>query len=251
MSKRGRVPALYELVRDRPRTGPFAAPGSRYVDRIEEPEEDESLLSPGRIVRVPVGYFFVAAAIVVIVGIGGYILGESRARAELELIKERAAQQGIENLIIDPLTQQPERQATNQVSPSIDRTAGVSTGGPRTGGVTPPVERPLIIDSWDDDPREPDLNYFHVAHLPRSEADRAATYLAARGVPTARLPRERGGSCDVVVLQGLARGELGSEQRRELEQRVKRIGRDYKREANGPTDFADLYLRKHVAPGAG
>lgn len=239
---------MYELVRDRPRTGPFAAPGSRYVDRIEEPDEDESLLSPGRIVRVPVGYFFVAAAVVVVVGIGGFILGESRARAELERIKDRAAQQGIDNLIVDPLTQPGEQQASNQVSPSIERQPRVSQNGSGTGTAEPGLERPLLVDSWDEDPREADLNYFHVAHLPRSEAERAATYLAARGIPTARLPRERGGSCDVVVLQGFARGELGSAERRELEQRVKRIGRDYKREADGPTDFADLYLRKHVVP---
>jgi len=49
----------------------------------------------------------------------------------------------------------------------------------------------------------------------------------------------------VVVLEPFAPDEVGSTRARQLEARIKRLGREYKRDHGGATDFESAYMKKY------
>ena len=90
------------------------------------------------------------------------------------------------------------------------------------------------------------LNYLIAATLPRDEGEKAAQFLASRGLEIALVPVDNQGSrWVVVVLQGVAAKDLGGPAARNLEQRLQSLGREYK-QMKGPTVFNDPWWKKHT-----
>ena len=242
MAKR-RGPALYELVRVRPRGGPFAEGTPQYAPREDEPEDQSGTWWMGsRIIRLPVGYVFLAIGLGIVLLFGGYFVGYQVRDREISGERTRDARadlDGISDPTLDNVPPQP------GLLDGLNGRGGAenrASEAQNAGGARP---NPYLIDDWMDDPRTSGMNYFIVATQPPEEADRAAEFLAERGLEVVRLPVDNGGLAMVVVLEGFAPGETTSSRKRQLEARIKRLGREYQRDHGGGTDFESAYLRKY------
>src|SRR5690242_19982454 len=92
MSKKTAQPALYEMMRGRPG-------GSAPPPVMEQPEAESSpfagfdfsqWLSPGRTVRLPVGYMFLIAALAVVLIWFAYMVGAKRGQTIAKLSSDEA-----------------------------------------------------------------------------------------------------------------------------------------------------------------
>lgn len=280
MAKSNRGPALYELIADRGGRGERAPvtvhtrvpparssepearpePASQPVPVEEAPSERlPVVLRPGHAVRMPVGYIWLAAAVIIAVGIGGYSIGFNQAQTQMEEQLEQR-QQAEWASIKDP-TLTPSETQTSRPRPSASEPAGLPTrsqpsavGANRPARVSGPAgattsaaggARLVKVGPGDPDPRTEGLNYFVVCHWRVEEADAAAEFLASHGVAAARLLPNNRGLANVIALEGFTADELRSGRHRELEQEIKRLGRLYVQEHNGPGDFSDLYPQKY------
>lgn len=233
-------------------------------------EHAESWLAPSKTYRVPGGYILIAGVAVVAIAVGAYSLGFNVSQQQKE---EADAQQHRDQLsnINDPTlnTGSGQVSGTRTISPPqstptrdpgsvpptrsnaganrpIDLSAASEpaqrrpTGG-STGRITGYKQGPN-----DPDPRTAELNYFILASfLQPEEADKAVDFFAANGVAAARLKPNNRGLCTLVALEGFPSGETRSETALEYKANLLRLGRDYRRNHGGGTDFSDLYLKKH------
>lgn len=240
MARGRRGPTLYELIRD-PRTmspgprhttptapsTPPSVPAHTPIAPCGGADDGPNWLSPGRSVRIPVGYLFLFVAIGVGLLFGGYWLGHTRAAQAYD--RDRAA-----------------RNADLLGEPVQDPLGSPAPVGNRVGGnqpVSPPV-RPTGAAAvpTGGDPRVSGLNYYIVATLTEPEARRAAEFLAANGVAAAALPANNG-RYEVVALRGFSASEIRSRDAATYKSNIQRLGRIYKAEHRG-VDFADLYPKK-------
>ena len=199
---------------------------------------------------LPVGYIFLAIGLAIALLFVGYFLGyavrDREIRAE-QSENARADLAGIEDPTLQGVEERPG--LIDDLGEPGRRTAGTGASGGGAGddgGASGERrENPLMLDDWMADPRASEMNYFIVATQPPEEANRIASFLADRGLEVARLPVDNRGLAVVVVLEGFEPGELGSARARELEARIKRLGREYKRDAGGGTDFDSAYPSKY------
>ncbi len=100
--------------------------------------------------------------------------------------------------------------------------------------------------------REVGLNYFVLAHYPRADAERLVSFLNGNGIDAAAFRLHNKDLFQVIALYGLSRDEIYSAARKEFEQQMRHLGRQWKTEGHGP-DFSttgiylDLYEGEPVA----
>ena len=237
---------LFELVRDGHRPG-GVAPHAPMMD-AEEGHAGGVWNWAGRSIRVPAGYLFVVAAVVVAAGLFGYVIGYGRAQrvAEAEAA-ERARQSVPEN---DPLTEAPLNiELTSpspegpEVRPASER-EGEGTGPDAGSGSRSEAEGERGADAAGGDPREDGLNYFVLVRDLPTEGERLVSWLAERGVPAMTEPVSNG-LVKVVVLQGVPGDRASSAQTLAFKQHLRELGARWKRDHRGSSDFSDLYLERH------
>lgn len=329
------APALYELIRDKPagrspmRPAPLpvspASPPPRMPPAPRPVQEDDrppSIFSPGRSIRLPVGYLMFAALFFAVVVVGAYVVGYNRRDNEERQRESRESATALD--AVDPLAVQPPSGRSsvvsppqNTLSPPTSRQPPAGTGERRTGQPTaqnPPQPQPttrqasttpapvpthtepprnpttsqtgaasqpapgsatkpsvqpqtspkspekqpepapdtkpkgvVIVTGAKDDPRQVGLNYLIAATLSQEEAEAAAQFLVSRGLEVAVVRADnRGPTRWVVILEGLAAKDLGSQRARTLEQRLQDLGRIYRNELKGPTVFNDPWWKKHT-----
>ncbi|MCA9292835.1 MAG: hypothetical protein KDA20_03380 [Phycisphaerales bacterium] len=262
-----RAKPLYEMID--PRTGPVTRsvrPSAGNVapppPRVEAPPE-EGWLSPGRAVRVPVGYALVAGAVCVALIVGAFVLGYIVRTKEFE--RERLAE--VENGtatrsgIADPIAgadlnqgllgAKPEPIRTNpapkliEPKPTANAPARVPTAA--TPVVSGMVSGMTLVEGEVANPLEPGLNYFVVASiLGKDDAVAAAKFLAENGVATVVMPsRFSSGSWMVTTRQGFAGGEHNGPEASALKAKIEQVGRVYQQDHRGPTNFRGAYAWKY------
>ncbi|MEM9082378.1 MAG: hypothetical protein AAGB34_02195 [Planctomycetota bacterium] len=266
---RRKAPALYELIHDRPR----GAVGTtvRRPDshgRMPEPEVDEDRIlgiAPGQALRVPVGYVFFGAFVVLALMIGAYLGGRAVRGQEAEekmrtlQVENQELKQALREaapIVQDPLNQLSEQTKTTiddvlrgEEEGNTDAIESIVPSGPFVDyEVNVPTEDPssptlFLVDGPSSDPRVDGMNYFVVVHLSRGEAEKVAQFLVENGISAARLSVNSRGLADVVALRGFASGTLSDPPRMRLERQLKALGRDYDSQG-GATDFESLYLKK-------
>jgi len=246
MGKR-RSPALYELVRVRQRGGPFAENQPSYAPKKTGDEAEElaetGWLMGGRTIRVPVGYVFVFMGLGFALLFGGYFLGYFTRNREIQADAAQVARNDLAGIEDPTLRNVPVKSGLIDVED--DDRAGSRQGKKPQQAASRTLPNPYLVDDWVDDPRAPGMNYFIVATQPPDEALKASQFLAERGLAIARLPVDNRGLAIVIVLEPVAPGEAGSPRVRQLEAEIKRLGRAYKREHGGGTDFESAYLKKY------
>jgi len=233
---------LFELVRDGHRPGGVAS-HAPMMD-AEEGHAGGVWNWAGRSIRVPAGYLFVVAAVVVAAGLFGYVIGYGRAQrvAEAEAA-ERARQTVPEN---DPLTDAPlniELTSPSPEGPEV-RPASERENAGRRRGAGSGAEDQSEPDDAGGDPREDGLNYFVLVRDLPTEGERLVSWLAERGVPAMTEPVSNG-LVKVVVLQGVPGDQASSAQTLAFKQHLRELGARWKRDHRGSSDFSDLYLERH------
>lgn len=255
MRRDKRAPALYELMRSRSKGGPFAPPGTLYRPTEVEPEETDdrlSWLSPGRVIRLPVGYLIVAALLILALSIGGYMIGYKKREREEARLREQDLRRQFDD-VRDPLADPQGRSGAAGTVPSTgqpvlgspERPPVASSSEPPPSALSGRPGRVTVVRQPGDDPREGGKNYLVAAQLALEEAQKAANFLAARGLEIAVVPVDnRSLTWHVVVVQGFGPGDWYGPGGKRLERDLQALGRQYKRDLKGPVDFSDAWWQK-------
>ena len=248
MAKGKNKPALYELMSDRPRAPMFGSnPARRHPAPPPEFEEGEDTIlgiSPGRVIRLPVGVVFLIAFVVLAGVFAAYQVGHhlGRAGAFAEVDGTGGSRSG--GGMVDPLNDPEDPMQTPRAGGARAPDDADGTDGPVARSAEPDAPPALVIvDSDADDPRIPGLNYHVLTYVPREEAERAARFLVERGVSVARLRVDSGGRAELVALRGFERPK-SSDAARRYQSQIRRLGREYRAEG-GAVDFSSSYWRRY------
>ncbi len=187
-------------------------------------------------IRLPRGYLVLVALAVLVLIVLAYWVGHSRGH--------RA---GVASMTpadpVEPLL------AQENPAPPPDFLAvnpGGSGQGPGPAGAsTNPASRRGAAAGAGTDPRREGMNYFVLAHYPRSEAQRLSDFLGRGGVETFIAASHNAGLFQVLALEGFSRDEIKSERRTRLEQRLRQLGREWKEQHKGAGDLSDLFLSRY------
>jgi hypothetical protein len=197
-----------------------------------------------RTLRIPVGYVIVAVGLALVLTVVGYIVGYNRRDALAKAEHARTAEAQLD--MVDPLNAPTGGVGTQEGSPS--QTQPVVTRPPQqsstprqaaapAGQTSPPV-------SADRDPRVMGMNYWVIARLGPDEARRAASFLLANGVTVAVVETNSERFREIIASTGFE-GSGNSPEASRLKSRVLELGRLYRVQEKGPTDFSDMYARKY------
>ncbi len=221
MARRNNRPALYELSRQRPDESKES-----YDPAQEASPEDLGIspphwLTPGVGVRIPGGFLFLGAILLIGSIIGSWWAGYSSGVARTEAMMAANP----DGLLVDPLlfpTQRP-----------INEASGVDQM-PLESGSTPVLapERP-----W----------HFVLAETNQAGADRLAEFCRLQGLEVMVIPRHNTGLARVIAMPGM---ETSSRQLPEVsaqDQLIAVLGRQWKQHG-GRTDFSDRYIDR-IEPG--
>ncbi|MCH8153478.1 MAG: hypothetical protein IH830_14030 [Planctomycetes bacterium] len=239
MARKRSNPALYELIHARS-VRAAAPPQQQIKESPPAPPAGQSLgwLSPGRTVRLPVGYLLLGSAAGIVLLIIAYMVGYTRAERVVGADLER------DLLVRD--------QEALRVGPPQDSMAK------RYEGFTPPVVRaeaakaletfPGDADrpsAWPDrwgpilsDPRQPEHNYFVLIHTRRDSALRLARFCREQGLEAYVVQAKNVSLYRVIALPGYTRGQRDSDEVRALERRIVEAARKWKLQVNPRDDLA-------------
>lgn len=260
MPRSRRGPSLYELAADRTRhagradAAPIpvvrAAPAMRPAP-IETVGESSGWAGGGRSIRVPMGYVFLAGGVAFALFIIAYLIGAQQGRKH-ERDRYARDSSSLLGATSDPLdylaSDQLARQQTGAANPTQTQQQTAQPGpGPRqaaaqtpqTATQRPPASTGRLVDG---------MNYYILARLSPDEAHRAATFLRANGLDVGVFRTDNPRFREVIAMRGFAAGSgpdgvFGEESNR-LKSEIRRVGRLYKSQQNGPTDFNDVYPLK-------
>jgi|GEM_PF-6488911 len=270
MASPRRHSTLIELIRDRPSSIGTSAPVR--VDRVKPDTGARGsrsagndgfdvaslgkLFSAGRRLNLPMGYVFIALALIFASWIGMYMIGYSRAAGASEA--DRVARL---TSTTDPLLTENAPAAVNQPQGSrrADRathtqrpTPQVSSSGPTGTGL--PIRRSdsrpasasanqpasvLPVPEFD-----PDLNYWIIANYHEDQARQAALFLIDNGVPATVIRPSSKTAWQVVGLTGFSREAYRAGEHHEYVKKLERLGAAWEKDFNGPDNFGQMYPTK-------
>lgn len=208
-----------------------------------EPDLDDGPSLP-RAVRVPMGYIFVAGALVVVLVVGGYLVGYRRADSALRDRERLLAQRELESAVQDPLLEDApvNPQLLPNAGASPETTSGTNaTNEPRQ----PERQAPAREVAPGADPRIPGLNYFIVAYTSPEEAQEAVDFLAANGVNAAVFETRDDRFRHVIALRGFTSEEMKAGEHESFKARLQSLGRIWERDHGGSANWADTYPAKY------
>lgn len=148
------APALYELIRDKPAAGKPMPPPSRVAPPavttrpaavkpppaprpVDDTERPASILTPGRSVRIPLGYFIPVAILLLVAVVGAYTVGYQRRDAEQKVVEQRESAQALD--AVDPLASVPVNpQILNPPANAAPRQPAPANPQPRQAANTTP-----------------------------------------------------------------------------------------------------------------
>lgn len=249
MAKRG--PTLFELINDPARVRLGRTLGAESSPLTSMDDEEQGLLMGGRVLRVPIGYVFIATAIV-LAGAAltysiGFQAGQNRrdrqdARRMQLTAEEAAANQNA--AIRDPLV-------TGTPPARTSASRGATVPGLRSPGsetTSPPASTRTSAPLASGEQRVPGMNYFVVAYYGPDLAERAAAFLRESGLAAAVISANNARFNYVISLKPFAPEEVGTPAYREHEALIKRLGRIWKRDHKGPDDFSEVWAQKYRGP---
>mgnify|MGYP001360616077 CR=1 FL=1 len=208
-----------------------------------------------RTVRIPIGYVIVAGGLALALAVLAYWIGYSRATSNAEAERRRVIQSELDQ-VVDPLNApsgtlaSPQQSQTNTQSSPPTQTAtrppqtnqGTSGQAPGQAAPTGGQRQQPAPSGLERDPRVPGMNYWVIARLGPDEARRAAAYLQASGVQVAVVETNSERFREVIASNGFE--GLSSPEAARLKSRILELGRLYRVQEKGPTDFSDMYARK-------
>ena len=229
--RRGHRPTLYELMSS-PDEEPLSAPLSSEHG--------------ARTVRIPLGFFFVGGALVVVLLVGAYGFGFYRGGESVRALEELDRRDALE------------RQARMTTISEVDEPGGAPTGASQDSvvGLTGidleraiatghSQQRPADSPTLGGDPRIPGLNYYVIDHPSRGKVAQLVEFCRLYGLD-AHQTSTRKGSPKVFVLPGYAPGERDQERFTQLREQIQRVGVLWNRQDPGQnSDFSTYYAEKY------
>lgn len=241
-------PVLYELLKEQPRYRgsavqsnghPEPQPRGPAAPPVPEPSplRNERVLSAGRSVRLPIGYFFVAAAALIILAAGAYVFGYLSGKGESEPSDLSAYRAESESRRLAEELRDPVREGANPRapigqtggsrdagtaspgSPSGQGTTGGGGGGPLRAGPAPGSAGeavPILSD-----PRESGFRYFRLTYTTRANAVELAGFCRENGLEAYAVSANNGDLFFVYVLPGFAEGDTRTE--KALTERIEEV----------------------------
>lgn len=243
--KKSGLPALYELMGQRGVRSPRMAPETQSAPLMEEREA--SWLSPGRVLRLPVGYVLLAVAIAAGLVVTAYVMGYRKAnlvvRAEYEQNVLNNAQ-GIEPIqandpLLDPLDEGLFQNGDFGGGSTAD-TGFAPVMPPRTITENPPITTDSMGEIFSD-PRVSGLNYYVLMATNREGSERVVRFCRENGLETYAVRRNNAQTYTVIAFPGYASNERSDQRVRTLESLIHRVGELWKQDRGGTTDFRDAY----------
>ena len=237
MAKRRSNPALYELIQ--------ARQGSRAAPLTPEPKptaaatttgESIGWFSPGRTIRLPVGYLFLASAGLILLAVFAYMFGYQHGERATELqfgdLADRTGATPSAQIAQDPMATDS-RAGAGSPRPATYGPAGrrSSTGSMVTNG-----GRWGLVPS---DPREVGLNYFILIHTQRENAIKLANFCRNESLEAYVVKAKNMDQYQVIVLPGYRKGARETEHIRDLERRIKAVTRKWN--LRNPRDDLSYY----------
>ena len=239
MAKKTAMPALYEKMRTRP-SAPVMPSVPRHPEVSPRPPTIDALthgnwLSPGRVVRLPVGYLLLGAAAAFTIVLVTYIIAFQRGRttekAEIQWLVNDGTASGEIRVSDDPLAQ-------SSGAPSVSGAGFSPAGG--SAGVRPQGRPASAWAAINADPRKKGVNYFVVAETQESGAIRVAEFCRAKGLETyvvaAKNDRRR-----VIVLPGFEPTARSSPEVKALESQIRDVGEKWKKSDRKNSNFDEAY----------
>jgi hypothetical protein len=225
----------------------------------DEPIETASplgWLSPGQVVRMPVGYLLIAAAGVLILVVAVFYVGyETGGRAEKVEAERRLREYGaptndpLVEGFVDPVGSAADIPGAGGAEPGSDTTRQAQpteTAGrdePDDAQSRQPAERRRTAAPATPE-RVKGLNYWIVSYTTPEEGERLVDFFAEHGIPAKAYPAS-GGNVQVWVLRGFSREELRTNAADEFKLRLRRLGRIWKSERGGTDDLDTMWLNKY------
>jgi hypothetical protein len=268
MASPRRHSTLIELIRDRPSS--IGASTPVRVDRVK-PDTGAGmrgggggfdvaslgkLFSAGRRLNLPMGYVFIAVALIFASWIGMYMIGYSRAAGVSEA--DRVARL---TTTADPLLSENDKApgaSTTRRSRSAEPatvahtprpTPRVSSDGPTGTGL--PIQRSSSLPATATANRpasvlpapefDPNLNYWIIANYHEDQARQAALFLIDYGVPATVIRPSSKTAWQVVGLTGFSREAYRAGEHHEYVKKLERLGATWEKEFNGPDNFGQMY----------
>jgi hypothetical protein len=235
MSKRGHGPALYEKIRSHVGTAAPAAEPMEHPTPVVH-QRLPSALRGDRIVRVPIGYAWLAAACVVVIVILIYVVGYSRG--------EQAGRRSLDSAMAERLqTDELLRDTTDPLNAPVGQ--GGDSLSPARGDREEAVPGSRASAAPVGDPRKPGLNYFVLMHAKKAGAERFVDFCRERGLDAYAVPVNNGRSFQVIVLPGHAASERSSEAVKRLEQQITRVSSQWREQTR---EVLRPYPAKYAGP---
>ena len=223
-------PTLYEAMSQSASAAPSS--GSRG-DRSAESDRPAAaaLLTPGRVIRIPVGFVWMGLAGVIGLAVGAYLFGFSRGdraagtrqAATLSAKLEAASEAG--------RVREPAWSVGSDTESQPQTAAAVAPSNPPKNGKMA-------------DPRVPGLSYWVVMRPRPDRADEVATFIRenGQGLDAAVIPSDTGGLPKVIVLPGFRSEDRSTSRIESMKDEILRIGRAFGKQTGGKGEpFADLY----------
>ncbi len=233
-------PALYELIQAHP--APHHATPEGPDDPPEaSPEEMGRWLSPGRTVRFPVGYLFIAGAVVAGIVVGTYIFGYRRG--------DESAQAGYDESLL-ALARRSDEAPTRDplIVPGRLAVPQEWVTEPPPAAAPPPAPAPGPDGQIFHDPRQPGLTYFVLVETVVDGAERLARYCRAHGLEAYVVAGGTGRFRKVIALPGFEPAQRSSHEVKVLEAQIHNVGDQWKHHERGATDLRDAYPSLYRKP---
>lgn len=245
MAKDRNTPALFEVFGRASSTpahpvevAPTFTPPRVHVESIA-PETAPAPAGPSspRIIRLPIGYIYVASAVVVVAIVGSYFVGVSRGHQQaLQPVEDVGNQLPISDPTLNPsnganatLGSNPPVESRN-VSP--DPASGNNASPAANPGTTAPGRRTL-----DRDTRQAGLNYIIIERFEPDEAWAVKEFLKRNGIDVLVLKDNNPALLQVVTAEGF-RGWSSNSAAQALDQRLEQLGRQWRSRERGSKDFS-------------
>ncbi|MCC6908625.1 MAG: hypothetical protein IT430_11830 [Phycisphaerales bacterium] len=202
-------------------------------------------ISP-RIIRLPVGYIYVAVAVAVLLIVGSYFVGLSRGRQQgLASTQDTGGGPLIEDPTLGEGIGNPDAGANQQPQGASPSTAG--QGGNAAARQPNPGPAPTGLGgrALDRDTRQAGLNYIIVERFDPAEAWAVKEFLKRNGVDALVLADNNPSLLQVVTAQGF-KGWQTDSAAQALYRRIQQLGQQWKAREGGSKDFSQSFAKRHT-----
>jgi len=241
MAKDRNTPALFEVFG---RTNPTPSHPVEVVPTFTPPRvhvesiaPQDAPVPPGptspRIIRLPIGYIYVAVVVVVLAIVGSYFVGVSRGH-------QRALQRTDESgnlLPIDDPTINPGGGGGADLGPDPPVENRNITPNPRPGNSVIPAPAAPGRRPPDRDTRQAGLNYIIIERFEPDEAWAVKEFLKRNGIDVLVLRDNNPALLQVVTAEGF-RGWSSNPAAQALDRKLEQLGRQWRSRERGSKDFS-------------